>query len=67
MLESQKAPGRGSPPGIPGWVKVFIIVIIVLVAIVVIVHLMGVRFDHSGGGTLLSSFASLLEHTGQQL
>ena len=60
MSESSNIPGRGSPPGIPGWVKVFIIVLVAIVAIVVIVHLMGFRFDH-GGVTVLGSLASLLE------
>jgi hypothetical protein len=67
MSENQKTSSRGSPPGTPGWVKAFIIVLILLVGIVVVVHLLGVRFDHGGGGTLLGGLAILLERTAQQL
>jgi hypothetical protein len=51
----------------PGWVKAFLIVLVVLVAVVVIVHLMGIRFDHGGGGTLLSGLVSLLENAVEQV
>lgn len=67
MSEPSKVPGRGSPPSIPGWVKAFLIVLIVIVAVVVIVHLMGIRFDHGGGGTLLSGLVSLLENAIEQV
>jgi len=57
MQENQNVPGGGSPPSTPRWVKVFVIIFIALVVIVVIVHLMGFRFDHGAGKTLLRSFA----------
>jgi len=44
MTENQKPPGRGSPPGTPRWVKIFIIIFIVLVVLVVILHLLGFGF-----------------------
>jgi hypothetical protein len=67
MSEPSNKPGRGSPPRIPGWVKAFLIVLIVIVAVVVIVHLMGIRFDHGGGGTLPSGLVSLLENAVEQI
>lgn len=67
MSEPSKVPERGSPPRIPGWVKAFLIVLIVIVAAVIIVHLMGIRFDHGGGGTLLSGLVSLLENAVEQV
>jgi hypothetical protein len=67
MSNPSNKPGRGSPPGMPGWVKAFIIVLVVLVAVVVIVHLMGIRFDHGGGGMLLSGLVSLLENAVEQV
>jgi hypothetical protein len=67
MSEPSNTPGRGAPPSIPGWVKAFLVVLIVLVAVVVIVHLMGIRFDHGGGGTLLSGLVSLLENAAEHV
>ena len=67
MSENKKIPGRGAPPRTPSWVKVFVIVLIILAVIVVVAHLAGFRFDHGGEGTLLSSFASLIENTALQL
>jgi hypothetical protein len=52
MSENQKASGRGSPPGIPRWVRLFIIIFIVLAAAVAVVHLMG--FDFGGHGATLN-------------
>jgi len=54
MAENQNDPRRSVPPGTPGWVKIFFLVIFLLVVIVVVVHLMGVRFDHGAGASLLS-------------
>jgi hypothetical protein len=48
MAENQKEPRRGSPPGMPRWVKLIIIVFIVLVAAVVVLHLMGFGFGSHG-------------------
>ena len=67
MSNPSNMPGRGSPPSMPGWVKAFLIFLVVLVAVVVIVHLMGIRFDHGGGGTLLSGLVSLLENAVEQV
>lgn len=63
MLENQKMPGRGSPPSIPRWVKVFVIIFIALVLLFIILHLMGLGF----GGHGMSSQTLLLEHAVQQL
>lgn len=41
MSENQRLPGRGSPPGLPRWVKLFVMIFIFLVLLVVILHLMG--------------------------
>jgi hypothetical protein len=48
MADNQKMPDRGSPPGIPRWLKLIIIVFIVLVAAVVVLHLMGFGFGSHG-------------------
>ena len=48
MAENQKEPRGGSPPGIPRWLKLIIIVFIVLVAAVVVLHLMGFGFGSHG-------------------
>ena len=48
MSENQKSPGRGSPPGIPRWVKLAVIIFIVLIAAVVALHLMGLGFGSHG-------------------
>ena len=64
MTEKQNAPQRNTPPGTPGWVKVFFILIILFIIAVVIVHLLGFRFNH-GGATIFNNIASypyLLQH-----
>ena len=48
MLDNQKVPRRGSPPGMPGWVKRIIILFIVLIVAVVVLHLMGFGFGSHG-------------------
>jgi uncharacterized cupredoxin-like copper-binding protein len=52
MSQVQVGPGRGQPPSIPRWVKVFGIIAIVLVVVFVILHLTGHGF---GSHTLPSS------------
>lgn len=42
-------PAPESPPGMPGWVKVFALVILVLVLLVAIVSLSGLHTPPSGG------------------
>ena len=54
MSEVQKTPGRGLPPGMPRWVKLFVTIFIVIVIVLVILHLMGFGFgghgvDNQGG------------------
>lgn len=52
MAENQKEPNRSSPPGMPRWLKLIIIVFIVLVAAVVVLHLMGFGFgSHSANNS----------------
>lgn len=60
---SETPPDRGSPPGTPRWVKVFVIGFIVLVLLFVILHLMGLGF----GGHGLSSQTLLFERAVLQL
>lgn len=60
---SQTPPNRASPPGIPRWVKVFVIIFLALVLLAVILHLMGLDF----GGHGISGHTLLLEHAVQQL
>lgn len=57
MLDNQKVPGHGSPPGLPRWVKVLIILFIVLVAAVVVLHLMGFGFGGHGAINVVEVFA----------
>ena len=57
MSENQKAPGRGSPPGMPRWVKLVFIIFIVLIAAVVVMHLMGFDFSSHGAINNTGSFA----------
>lgn len=53
MSEKQNAPGHGSPPGTPRWVKLFVIIFIGLILLVVVLHLMGFGFgSHGTSGTL---------------
>lgn len=57
MSENQRAPGRGSPPPTPNWVKVAIVIFIVLILFVIVLHLMGFDFSrHGAGRTLLDDF-----------
>lgn len=44
--DTDVAPDRGSPPGMPRWVKVSGIVVIILVLLVVIVLLTGIGGPH---------------------
>ena len=57
MLDNQKVPGHGSPPGLPRWVKVLIILLIVLVTAVVVLHLMGFGFGGHGAINVAEMFA----------
>ena len=50
MSENQKAARRGSPPGMPNWVKLLIGISIIVVLIVVVLHLLGVGFGPHGAG-----------------
>jgi hypothetical protein len=43
-------PGRGSPPGVPRWVKVGIIALIILALLVVILTLTGIHEPRPGHG-----------------
>ena len=64
MEEKPTASHNSTPPKTPTWVKVFFIVIALLILIVIAVHLMGVRFDHSGATgslRLLMSYAKPLQ------
>jgi hypothetical protein len=63
MAENQNNPERGIPPGTPGWVKVFFIIILVLAVIVVVVHLLGFRFDHGAGVVMLAGVIDALNLT----
>ena len=58
MEEKPNTSRNNTPPKAPTWVKVFFIVIVLLILIVIVVHLMGVRFDHGGGSSLLGIFVS---------
>ena len=41
MSQSPIKPDHQSPPGMPRWVKVFVILFIVLIVIVIVLHLTG--------------------------
>ena len=41
MSQSPIKPDRQSPPGMPRWVKVFVILFIVLILVVIALHLTG--------------------------
>ena len=73
MSENQNAPSRGSPPGIPRWVKLFVIIFIAVILLVVILHLMGFGFGGHGAngaeGTISGGIADYtlhVEHALQQ-
>jgi hypothetical protein len=59
-FDTRVRPDRGSPPSIPGWVKVFVIIALVLVLLFVILHLTGHGFDPH-------MHMSMREHGGQLL
>ena len=41
MSQTNGAPESGPPPSIPGWVKMFGIIVLVLIAVYIILHLTG--------------------------
>lgn len=49
MSQSDIRPDPGSPPGVPGWVKVFGIVALVLVVLVAIIMVTGIGGEHGPG------------------
>lgn len=53
---SKNQPGPRSTPGVPRWVKVFVVILIVLILFVIVVHIIGFRFDHGAGALLFDSF-----------
>ena len=55
MSQTHGRSGRGSAPGIPGWVKVLGIIAILLVVLVVILHLTGHSLGGPGSHTLPAS------------
>jgi hypothetical protein len=71
MSEKQKAPGHGSPPGTPRWVKLFVIIFIGLIVLVIVLHLMGFGFgSHGASGALpvdLIRYTLLMERSVQEL
>ena len=44
MSQFPVKPDRESPPGMPRWVKVFVILFIVLILVVIALHLTGTNF-----------------------
>ena len=60
MSEMQRTPGRGSPPELPRWLKLFIVLFLVLILIVVALHLLGLDFGNHGVSRL-SDDLSLLQ------
>lgn len=65
MADTQKAAGRGSPPSVPRWVKLFVVTLIVLVLLLIILHAMGIGFGSHGTNSAVD-FALIIEYAVQQ-
>lgn len=56
MAEKQKMLQRGSPPPVPRWTKIFVIVFILLLLLVFVLHLIGFGFGgHGASGVMPDS------------
>jgi hypothetical protein len=53
MPETPREPGHRSVPGIPRWVKIFIVLFIVLGLLLIILHMLGFEF---GGHIILMKY-----------
>lgn len=60
MSHTPQRSSSGSPPRMPRWVKVLIIIFIALVVFVVVLHLMGFGFGRHGGSLQSSSLGDIL-------
>lgn len=60
MSEIRNTPGRGSPPSMPRWVKVLVVLFVVLVLFIIVLHLMGFRFGGHGADRTLYYASALL-------
>ena len=58
---SKTQPNQRPSPGMPLWVKIFVVLLFAMILSVIVVHLIGFRFDHGTGALLSNSLAKLIK------